>query len=145
MAYFKFTKAIMEGNPIDVYNNGQMFRDFSYIDDIVEGILKLARNRPSPYAALESHDLVLGSSPIAPFEIYNIGNQDVVNLMDFIAILEDQIGKKAIKNMMPMQKGDVRLTHASTDKLARVTGFKPYTPLEDGLAKFVEWYKSFYG
>lgn len=145
MAYFKFTKAIMEGKTIDVYNNGQMFRDFTYIDDIVDGILKLCSVTPSPYAALESHDLILGSSPIAPYEIYNIGNRDVVNLMDFIAVLEDKIGKPAIKNMMPMQPGDVKLTHADTDKLSRVTGFAPDTPLEVGLGKFVEWYKDFYG
>lgn len=145
MAYFKFTKAIMEGRTIDVYNKGQMFRDFTYIDDIVDGILKLSSVIPSAYSALDSHDLVLGSSPIAQYEIFNIGNSEVVNLMDFIGILEKKIGKEAVKNMMPMQPGDVRLTHANTDKLANVTGFAPNTPLETGLGKFVDWYKDFYG
>ncbi len=145
MAYFKFTKAITEGTPIDVYGKGEMFRDFTYIDDVVDGIIKLCPVLPSPYAALESHDLVLGASPVAPFEIYNIGNEQVVKLTDFIAILEDKIGKPAIKNLMGMQQGDVRLTHANTDKLARVTGFAPDTSIEDGLGRFVDWYKSYYG
>ncbi len=145
MAYFKFAKAISEGNSIDVYNDGKMFRDFTYIDDVVDGILKLASVIPSPYAALESQDLILGSSPVAPYEVYNIGNRQVVSLMDFIKILEDKLGIKAKKNMMPMQMGDVHLTHANTDKLSRVTGFSPDTSIEDGLGRFVEWFKDYYG
>jgi len=139
MAYFKFTKAITEGATIDIYNNGDMFRDFTYIDDIVDGVIKLCDIMPSP-----AQDHSLGSSPVAPFEIYNIGNSKVVSLMDFIGILEDKIGKKAVKNMMPMQAGDVHLTHANTDKLSRVTGFAPDTPLDEGLEKFVTWYKGYY-
>ena len=145
MAYFKFTKAITEGTPIDIYNNGDMFRDFTYIDDIVESIVKLAEILPAPYAALNTQPLISGASPVAPFVIYNIGNRQVVNLMDFIEILENKIGKKAIKNMMPFQPGDVHLTHANTDKLKAVTGYSPDTPLEEGLVKFVDWYKDFYG
>ncbi|NNE57156.1 MAG: NAD-dependent epimerase [Hellea sp.] len=145
MAYFKFTKAITDGTPIDIYNAGEMFRDFTYIDDIVDGIIKLCGVIPSPYASLSTRAPILGSSPVAPFEIYNIGNRKVVNLMDFIEILEDKIGKKAIKNMMPMQPGDVHLTHANTDKLSSVTGFSPDTKIEDGIEKFVKWYKGFYG
>ena len=145
MAYFKFAKAISEGKAIDVYNEGKMFRDFTYIDDVVDGILKLAKIVPSPYAALDSHDLVLGSSPVAPFEIYNIGNRQVVNLMDFIEILEDKLGIKATKNMMPMQLGDVHLTHANTDKLHGRTGFTPNTSIEEGLGRFVGWFKDYYG
>ncbi len=145
MAYFKFTKAIMEGLPIDIYNNGEMYRDFTYIDDIVDGIIKLSTVLPAPYAALNTDIPVIGSSPIAPYEIYNIGNQKVENLIDFIDVLEEKIGKKAIKNMMPMQPGDVPLTHANTDKLSRATGFTPDTSLDVGLGKFVDWYKAFYG
>ena len=145
MAYFKFTKAITEGAPIDIYNNGDMFRDFTYIDDIVESIVKLAEILPAPYAALNTQPLISGASPVAPFVVYNIGNRQVVNLMDFIEILEDKIGKKAIKNMMPFQPGDVHLTHADTDKLKAVTGYSPDTPLAEGLGHFVDWYKDFYG
>jgi len=145
MAYFNFTKAIFEGTPIDIYNNGEMFRDFTYIDDIVDGIIRLSGIIPSPYTSLNTQSPILGRSPVAPFEIYNIGNQQVVNLMDFIGILEKKIGKKAIKNMMPMQPGDVRLTHADTDKLTNITGFSPDTKIADGIEKFVAWYKAFYG
>jgi len=145
MAYFKFTKAIMEGDTIDIYNNGDMYRDFTYIDDIVDGIVKLCDVIPAPRAAKKSGKQRLGTSPVAPYQIYNIGNRQVVNLMDFIGILEDKIGIKARKNMMPMQMGDVQLTHANTDKLTKATGFAPNTPIEDGIEKFVNWYKSFYG
>ncbi len=145
MAYFKFTKAISEEAPIDIYNNGDMFRDFTYIDDIVDGVVRLCDVIPVANPGWKADDPERGTSGVGPFEIYNIGNRQVVNLMDFIAILENKIGKKAIKNMMPFQPGDVHLTHADTDKLARATGFAPYTPLEDGLGRFVDWYKDFYG
>jgi len=145
MAYFKFTKAITDGVPINVYNHGDMYRDFTYIDDIVDGIIKLCDVIPSPNPKWKSQKPKRGTSGVAPFEVYNIGNRQVANLLDFISILEDKIGKKAIKNLLPMQPGDVHLTHANTDKLEDVTGFAPNTPLEGGLAKFVDWYKDFYG
>ena len=145
MAYFKFTKAIMEGTPIDIYNNGDMYRDFTYIDDIVDGIVRLCDVIPTPNSNWSAKEPSIGTSGVAPYEVYNIGNEKVVNLMDFIAVLEDKIGKNAIKNMMPFQPGDVHLTHANTDKLSRATGFSPDTPLDEGLGKFVDWYKDFYG
>jgi len=145
MAYFKFTKAIMEGTPIDIYNEGDMFRDFTYIDDIVDGVVKLCDVIPVRNTDWDAQNPARGTSGVAPFEIYNIGNSQVVNLMDFIEILEDKIGKKAVKNMMPFQPGDVHLTHANTDKLHAATGFSPDTPLAEGLGKFVDWYKGFYG
>lgn len=145
MAYFKFTKTIMAGETIDIYNNGDMYRDFTYIDDIVDGIVKLCDVIPTPNKNWDAANPTLGTSGVAPFEIYNIGNRQVVNLMDFITILEDKIGVKAVKNMMPMQMGDVHLTHANTDKLTAATGFAPNTRIEDGIAKFVAWYRAFYG
>ncbi len=145
MAYFKFTKAISDGVSIDIYNHGDMYRDFTYIDDIIDGIIKLCDVIPSPNPKWNSQKPKRGTSGVAPFEVYNIGNRQVVNLLDFISILEDKIGKNAQKNLLPMQPGDVYLTHANTDKLENVTGFAPNTPLEVGLAKFVDWYKDFYG
>ena len=144
MAYFKFTKAILEGTPIDIYNNGDMFRDFTYIDDIVDGVVKLCAVIPAANPEWNAENPERGTSGVAPFEIYNIGNETVVNLMDFIGILEQKIGKEAVKNMMPFQPGDVHITHANSDKLTSATGFAPNTPLEDGLGKFVDWYLEFY-
>ena len=145
MAYFKFTKAIMAGEPIDIYNQGDMFRDFTFIDDIVDGIVKLCGVIPKRNSNWDSGHPDPGSSGVAPFEIYNIGNSQVTPLLDFINTLEDAIGIKAKRNLMPMQQGDVHLTAADTSKLEAVTGFKPNTPIRDGLTAFVEWYKGFYG
>lgn len=143
MAYFKFTKAIDEGLPIDVYNNGRMKRDFTYVDDIVEGIQRLIskppmsnnqwdRNNPDP------------STSFAPYTIYNIGNNKPVDLMTFIEILEDLLGKKAQKNFLEMQAGDVEITYANIDKLSKDISFSPRTSIEDGLSSFVTWYKKYY-
>ena len=144
MAYFKFTKSIIAGEPIDIYNNGIMSRDFTYIDDIVSGITKLANVIPTRNSDWDGNHPDPSSSGVAPFKVYNIGNSDVVPLLDFIDILEDKIGKKAIRNMMPMQMGDVPSTRADTSSLHSVTGFKPDTDIAVGLERFVAWYKAFY-
>jgi UDP-glucuronate 4-epimerase len=135
MAYFKFTQAILAGKPIDVFNYGKMRRDFTYIDDVVEGIVRVIDKIPQP------HDSITGK---APYKIYNIGNNQPVELMDFIQVLEDCLGIKAEKNLLPMQPGDVPMTYADVDDLVRDVGFRPNTPIEVGIAKFVNWYTSYY-
>jgi UDP-glucuronate 4-epimerase len=142
MAAFKFTKAILAGQPIDVYNHGDMRRDFTYIDDIVEGVVRVLRRPPSPDPTWDGTD---PASSSAPYRIYNIGNHQPVGLMRFIEILEDAIGQKAVLNMLPMQPGDVLETFADTEALRRDVGFKPSTQLEVGLQRFVDWYRGFYG
>jgi UDP-glucuronate 4-epimerase len=136
MAVFSFTKAILEGKPIDVFNRGKMQRDFTYIDDIVEGVLQIA-DRP-PASGEES------SPSSAPYKLYNIGNHQPVELMKVIEALEKCLGKSARKNMLPMQPGDVLATFADVDDLMRDTGFRPATPIEVGLERFVCWYQSYY-
>ncbi|MEA1967250.1 MAG: NAD-dependent epimerase [Thermodesulfobacteriota bacterium] len=138
MAYFKFTKAILKGEPIDIYNHGNMKRDFTYIDDIVKGVVKVMNKPPVP----GQDQMETGTA--APYRIYNIGNNKPVELMRFIEVLEDLLGKKAIKNMLPMQPGDVPATYADIGTLTADTGFKPETSIEYGLGKFVEWYKRYY-
>lgn len=139
MAYFKFTKAILKGEPIDVYNNGQMKRDFTYIDDIVEGTVRVMNNPPPKSKIITYED-----SKDAPLRLYNIGNNNPVELGIFIETLEKAVGINAIKNMLPMQPGDVPATFADISSLEKDVGFKPYTPLEKGLKDFVEWYRSYY-
>ena len=134
MAYFKFTKNIIEDIPIDVYGNGNMYRDFTYIDDIVEGILKL----------LETSNKNIFSSPKKLYEIFNIGNNNTVNLNYFISILEKSIGKKAKINFLEVQPGDVKRTSANIIKIQSKLHFSPQTKIEDGIPKFVEWYKKYY-
>ncbi|MFJ5759030.1 NAD-dependent epimerase [Neobacillus sp. NPDC093182] len=140
MAYYSFTKDIIEGNPIKVYNNGDMRRDFTYIDDIVEGIVKLLDQPPEPDP---NRDLDPSTSH-APYKIYNIGNNSPVRLMDFIHTLENLIGKKAKMEFLPMQPGDVKETYADITDLQKAAGFSPATPLEIGLGFFVEWYKKYH-
>lgn len=143
MAYFSFTRDILEGNPIKVFNHGRMERDFTYIDDIVGGIYKLIDK--SPVANLvwdESKDDL--SSSFAPYKIYNIGNNQPVQLMKFINVLEQKIGKEAKKVYMDMQPGDVLRTYADVSDLERDIDFKPNTSIEEGLGKFVDWYKDYY-
>ena len=144
MAYFKFTKAILEGRPIDVYNHGKMRRDFTYIDDITEGVVRASDRvaEPDPEWSGEKPD---PASSYAPFRVYNIGNNDSVELGRFIEVLEEILGVKAERNMLPMQPGDVPATAADIDALARDTGFRPSTPIEEGLRRFVDWYRSYYG
>ncbi len=139
MALFKFTKGILEGTPIDVYNNGQMSRDFTYIDDLVEGIVRLMAAVPAAPSVV-ARDSSL--SPAAPYRIVNIGGGMPVNLLDFIDEIERCIGRKAIRNYMPMQKGDVAGTFASCETLERLTGFRPSTPVKVGVKEFVTWYRS---
>ncbi|MEH7492174.1 NAD-dependent epimerase [Neobacillus niacini] len=140
MAYYSFTKDIIEGNPIKVYNNGDMRRDFTYIDDIVEGIVKLLDQPPEPDP---NRDLDPSTSH-APYKIYNIGNNSPVRLMDFIQTLENLIGKKAKIEFLPMQPGDVKETYADITDLQKAAGFSPATPLEIGLGQFVDWYKKYH-
>lgn len=140
MAYYSFTKDIIDGNPIKVYNNGDMRRDFTYIDDIVEGIVKLLDQPPEPNP---NRDLDPSTSH-APYKIYNIGNNSPVRLMDFIQTLENLIGKKAEIEFLPMQPGDVKETYADITDLQKATGFSPATPLEIGLGQFVDWYKKYH-
>lgn len=138
MAYFKFTKSILEGDSIDIYNHGEMKRDFTYIDDIVNGIMKIIDVIPTPQQLSET-------AAQAPYKVYNIGNNQPVTLRRFIDALEASCGKKAIENSLPMQPGDVPVTFADVDELINDTGFKPSTTIEDGVARFVDWYKSFHG
>ncbi len=144
MALFLFTKAILENKPIDVFNHGKMKRDFTYIDDIVEGIVRLVDNvsKPNPGWNGDEPD---SATSYAPYKLYNIGNNNPVELMDFIEVLEECLGKKAIKNLMPIQPGDVPATYADIDDLSKDVGFKPSTPIGDGIKKFVEWYREYYG
>ena len=143
MAYFLFTKAIMKDESIKVFNHGKMERDFTYVDDIVEGILKLLPMAPKPNADWDDEKGDLSSST-APYKIYNIGNNSPVTLEKFISVLEDKIGKEAKKVYMDMQPGDVLRTYADVSDLEKTIGFKPSTSIEDGLEKFVKWYKGFY-
>lgn len=143
MAYFSFTKDIIEGNPIKVFNYGKMERDFTYIDDIVEGIYKLIPLTPKANKEWDETKDDLSSS-FAPYKIYNIGNNQPVQLEKFISILEDKLEKKAVKNYMDMQPGDVVKTYADVSGLERDIDFKPITSIEDGLGKFVEWYREYY-
>ena len=143
MAAFLFTKAIIENRPIDVFNYGNMKRDFTYIDDIVEGIFRLITKVATPNNNWSGDDPDPSSS-FAPYKLYNIGNNQPVELSKFIEILEDLIGKKANKNFLPMQPGDVYETYADVENLIRDVGFKPKTDLKKGLENFVAWYKEYY-
>jgi UDP-glucuronate 4-epimerase len=167
MALFKFTRAILEGSPIDVYNEGKMRRDFTYIDDIVEGVVRVTDSIPSPlvgeacpersrrgqgegnpidsrFTIHNSRTLDPGTSTCAPYRIYNIGNHSPIELMDFIRALEHALGKKAKMTLLPMQPGDVPATYADVDDLMRDVGFAPKTLIQDGIRKFIDWYISYY-
>ena len=143
MALFIFTRAILEGTPIDVYNHGKMRRDFTYVDDRVEGILRVTENIPSGNAAWQGDQPDPGTSR-APYRIYNIGNNEPVELLRFIEIIEECIGRKAEKRMLPIQPGDVPATYADVDDLMADVGFAPRTPIEQGIANFVAWYREYY-
>jgi len=138
-----FTSAILEGRAIDVFNEGKMQRDFTYIDDIVEGVVRVLDHIPAPDPAFD-RAAPDPSASYAPYRLYNIGNHEPVELMTFIATIENALGKQAIKNMLPMQAGDVEATYADIDSLAAAVGFAPKTPLGEGIAKFVAWYKDYY-
>lgn len=145
MALFKFTRGILEGTPIDIYNNGEMWRDFTYVDDLVRGIRLLIDAVP-PLPGERGEPIAGDSlSPAAPFRVVNIGNSDKVRLLDFVEAIEQEIGRKAIRNYMPMQMGDVPATWADANLIHELTGFRPATPFREGVARFVAWYRDYYG
>lgn len=145
MALFKFTKGILEGTPIDIYNHGEMYRDFTYVTDLVRGIRLLidaVPERPESAEDIAGHDSL---SPVAPFRVVNIGNSDKVRLMDFVEAIETECGREAVKNFMDMQKGDVPATWADATLLQDLTGYRPQTDVKEGIRQFVDWYRDYYG
>jgi len=143
MALFIFTKAILEGRPIDVYNEGRMRRDFTYIDDIVEGVVRVTDKIAAPNPDWSGNAPDPGTS-YAPNRVYNIGNNSPVELLRFIEVLEEKLGKKAVMNLMPIQPGDVPATCADVDDLMADVGFTPGTSIEEGIGRFVDWYREYY-
>ncbi len=143
MSLFSFTKKILAGDPIEVFNNGRHARDFTYIDDIVEGVVRTLDQVAAPDPAFDPRQPRPDISR-APYRLYNIGNNQPVDLMHFIACLEQALGKPAIKQMLPLQPGDVEKTFANVDALAAAVGFRPRTPIEEGIRRFVDWYRNFY-
>jgi len=143
MALFLFTRAILENRPIDVFNEGRMERDFTYIDDIVEGLVRVLERVPAPNPDWQG-DFPDPSSSFAPYRLYNIGNNRPVALMEFIEVLEGQLGRKAIRNFLPMQAEDVQATCADVDDLMAAVGFRPATPITEGIRRFVAWYREYY-
>jgi UDP-glucuronate 4-epimerase len=143
MAYFKFARGILAGEPIPVFNHGDMVRDFTYIDDIIEGVTRIIDRPAAPDPAWDPAHPSPATSR-APYRIFNIGNNQPVNLMRFIEVLENCLGRKAVTRMLPMQPGDVPVTAADISALNKATGFAPSTPVEAGLARFVAWYREYY-
>lgn len=145
LALYKFVDAILEGRPIDIYNHGDMYRDFTYVDDLVRGIYLLmdaVPERPSSRDDIPPWDSL---SPVAPFRIVNIGNSEKVRLLDFVDAIEDALGQKAIRNYMDIHKGDAPATWANAEALHRLTGYKPQTDVKEGIARFVAWFRDYYG
>ena len=144
MALFKFTKGILEEQPIDIYNHGEMYRDFTYVTDLVRGIRLLVDTPPERPASRD--DITEGDSlsPVAPFRVVNIGNSDKIKLLDFIEAIEEECGRKAQRNYMDIQPGDVPATWANADLLKRLTGYKPETGYREGVRRFVDWYRDYY-
>ena len=143
MALFMFTKNILDNEPIDVFNNGNMLRDFTYVDDIVESIARLLPKIPVPDLSFNS-DNPDPSTSIAPYRLFNVGNNSPIKLLDFIRAIEECIGIKAILNFMPLQPGDVPATYADVTSLFEAIDFKPKTTINEGVLKFVEWYRDYY-
>ena len=143
MALFLFTKAILNNEPIKVFNHGEMERDFTYIDDIIEGVVRVTANPPKPNEKYDAKNPDPSSSS-APYKVYNIGNNKPVKLMEFIETLEKHLNKEAIKEFLPLQPGDVPKTYANVDDLINDVGFKPDTSIDEGIKKFVEWYRTYY-
>lgn len=144
LAFFKFTEAILNGRPIDVYNHGEMYRDFTYVDDLVRGIrllIDVVPVRPETPDEIEEGDSL---SPVAPFRVVNIGNAEKIRLLDFVDAIEDSLGVKAERNYLGMQQGDVHATWANADLLKRLTGYAPQTNYRDGIRAFVDWYREYY-
>ncbi|MCC5928966.1 MAG: NAD-dependent epimerase [Cyclobacteriaceae bacterium] len=148
MALFLFTRAILAGEPIDVFNHGKMKRDFTYVDDIVEGVFRIMTQIPQGWqAAVDQPRFVPDDHPAlsnAPYRVFNIGNNNPVELMDFIEAIEKKTGRKAIKNFMPLQDGDVPATYADVSSLSDAVGFKPSTSIDYGVGQFIDWYRSYY-
>jgi len=144
MALFLFTKAILEEKPIKVFNHGRMQRDFTYIDDIIEGVVRVMGKLPEPDPTWSGDDPDPGTS-YAKYKIYNIGNNHPIELMEFIAVIEKVLGKEAKKEFLDLQPGDVPATYADVDDLIKDVGFKPGTPIETGIERFIEWFKEYYG
>ncbi len=144
MALFKFTKAIIAGEPIELYNEGRMVRDFTYVDDIVEGILRIADKPPAPDPEWDPEHPDPASSPTGPYRLYNIGNSRAVELLDYVEAIEAAVGRKAERRYLPLQPGDVLKTWADVEDLVEVTGFRPQTSVRDGVKAFVDWYRDFY-
>ena len=144
MAMFLFTKAVLEGAPLQIFNNGQLVRDFTYVDDIVEGIARLVHKPacPAPHFNAAKPDSGLSS---APYRLFNIGNSTPVPLLEYITAIEEATGKQAVKSFLPMQPGDVFATNADTSRLDEWIGFKPHTPVKEGVRRFVDWYRGYYG
>jgi UDP-glucuronate 4-epimerase len=143
MAIYLFTKAILAGQPIDVYNHGKMRRDFTYVDDVVEGVIRTAEHVAAPNPDWTSDAPDPGTSP-APYRVYNIGNHQPVELLYLIEVIEKCLGREARKNMLPIQPGDVPATYADVDNLMRDVGFQPNTPIEEGVRRFVDWYREYH-
>jgi UDP-glucuronate 4-epimerase len=143
MALFLFTRAILEGRPIDVFNEGRMQRDFTYIDDVVEGVVRVLAKPPAPDAAWSGDRPDPGTSR-APYRIYNVGNDRPIELLRYIEVLEECLGRTATKNLLPLQPGDVVVTRADIDDLARDFGYRPRTTIEEGVHRFVDWYRTYY-
>jgi UDP-glucuronate 4-epimerase len=143
MALFLFTKAMLEDRPIDVFNHGQMVRDFTYVDDIADGVVRVL-DRPATADAAYDPTNPDPARSNAPYRVFNIGNNDPVKLMSFIEAIEASLGKSAVKNFLPMQDGDVPATSADVSELEQWTGFKPNMPVRDGVGRFVDWYRSYY-
>jgi UDP-glucuronate 4-epimerase len=143
MALFKFTRAILAGEPIEVFNYGKHRRDFTYVEDIVEGVIRVLDRVPEPNPAWTGEEPDSATSS-APYQLYNIGNHHPVELMDYIDVLERCLGKTAKKNLLPLQPGDVPDTYADVEDLVRDTGYQPDTPIEVGVTRFVDWYRSYY-
>tara|TARA_R110002110_G_C13385535_1_gene711485 strand:+ start:301 stop:1311 length:1011 start_codon:yes stop_codon:yes gene_type:complete len=143
MALFKFVDAILEGRPIDLYNNGEMYRDFTYVTDLVRGIHLLIDRPP---IRPNNREVPVGDSlsPVAPYRIVNIGNSDKIRLLDFVDAIEEELGQKAIRNYMPLQTGDLPATWANAELLQRITDYKPRTSLKDGISEFVAWFRDYY-
>jgi UDP-glucuronate 4-epimerase len=144
LALFKFVDAILDGRPIDIYNHGDMYRDFTYVTDLVRGIRLLIDAVPERPASREEIPEGDSLSPVAPYRVVNIGNSDKVRLLDFIDAIEEELGQKAIRNYMDMQKGDVPATWANADLLQHLTGFKPQTDVKTGIKQFVAWFRDYY-
>ncbi len=144
MALFLFTRSILAGEPIDVFNHGHHTRDFTYIDDIVEGVIRTLDRVPGPDPDFDPA-LPSPATSSAPYRVYNIGNHQPVQLSRYIEVIEHSLGRTAIKNLLPLQPGDVPDTYADVDELIRDTGYQPSTPIETGVARFVAWYRGFYG